>query len=154
MALLLQIQKICSLKTRNNFRSLFRKKISKIQFLSQSDSSINHQLFFSPFWAYLKSISEAINISSVSMDLSMLTQLRVSNEFSLTQILFSLYLLKENLHFFLSRMHFISTCLVFLKQNERWFPFIKNFHLFPAIYNIGSSSHTYSLRHNYIFSPN
>ena len=46
----------------------------------------------------------------------MLAQQIVSNELSLIQIPFDLFLLSANLRSFLSRMHFISIRLIFLKK--------------------------------------
>ena len=56
----------------------------------------------------------------------MLTQITVSHEFSLTGILFELFILSENQPYFISRMHFISICLIFLKLNECLFTFFLN----------------------------
>ena len=60
-------------------------------------------------------MSEEIDISSISMELSILIQLTVSNELLVTQLTVGLFLL---------RMHFISTLLTFLKLNECLFTYI------------------------------
>ena len=64
------------------------------------------------------------NILFLAMELSIMNQLKLSNELLLTEIPFCLFLLSENLHYFLSRMHFISTRLIFKKMNDCLFTYI------------------------------
>ena len=82
----------------------------KIQFLIQLDSWINHQSIQSNFEPNsIVSVSEEVNISLVSMDLSKLTQLTVSNELLLTQKPNGLFVCVKI--YFIIRMHLFWNCL-------------------------------------------
>ena len=65
-----------------------------------------------------------MNISSVCMDLFILTQLTVSYKLSTIQILFDLFLFSQNTHSYFSRTNFFSTRFFFLELNECLFKFI------------------------------
>ena len=55
------LRKTWSIKTLNNFRRLYPPKKLEIQPPKQFDSSINQQIFFAKFWAYLDSIYKRRN---------------------------------------------------------------------------------------------
>ena len=79
------------------------------------------------------------------MELSILTQLTVSNELLITQLSFSLFILSESLYSFLSKIHFISTSSFFLKLNKCLFLFIFPLKIFicPQLIQYSAAVHVH-----------